>query len=97
MIEKTISGKFKKYDSQYALQLHFFYYLQKLGIENIKVFQKLVKGKAMASKLNSNLITDAIKYDKPITVQTAINALEKTDKALNNARKLNAPVKKIRV
>ena len=38
-IEKTISGKFKKYDSQYALQLHFFYYLQKLGIENIKVFQ----------------------------------------------------------
>ena len=40
-IEKTISGKFKKYDSQYALQLHFFYYLQKLGIENIKVFQKI--------------------------------------------------------
>ena len=65
--------------------------------KNIKVFQKLVKGKAMASKLNSDLITDAIKYDKPITVQTAINALEKTDKALNNARKLDAPVKKIRV
>ena len=38
-IKKNLSGKFKKYDSQYGLQLHFFYYLQKLGIENIKVFQ----------------------------------------------------------
>lgn len=37
-IEENISGKFKKYDSQYGLQLHFFYYLQKLGIQNIKVF-----------------------------------------------------------
>ena len=65
--------------------------------KNIKVFQKLVPGKSTAAKLDSDLITDAIKYDEPITVQKAINALEKTDKALGNARKLNAPVKKIRV
>ena len=57
----------------------------------------LAKGKAMASKLDSGLIPDAIKYDRPITVQTAINALEKTDKALANGRKLDQPVKKIRV
>ena len=48
----------------------------------------------MASKLNSNLITDAIKYDKPITVQTAVNTLEETDKALANGRKLNPEVVK---
>ena len=65
--------------------------------KNIKVFQKLVPGKSMASKRDSNLIPNAIKYDRPITVQTAVNALEKTDKALNNARKLDQPVKKIRV
>ena len=51
----------------------------------------------MASKRNSNLIPEAIEYNQPITVQKAINALEKTDKALANARKLDAPVKKIRV
>ena len=51
----------------------------------------------MASKRDSDLIPDAIKYDRPITVQTAINALEKTDKALENGRKLDQPVKKIRV
>ena len=58
---------------------------------------QLLSGKVMASKRDSGLIPDAIKYDKPTSVQTAINALEKTDKALNNARKLDAPVKKIRV
>ena len=63
----------------------------------IKASIPLVPGKSMASKLDSDLIPDDIKYDKLITVQTAINALEKTDKALNNARKLDAPVKKIRV
>ena len=65
--------------------------------KNIKVFQKLVPGKGMASKRNSDLIPGAIAYNQPITVQKGINALEKTDKALNNARKLDAPVKKIRV
>ena len=63
----------------------------------IKASLPLVPGKSMASKRDSDLIPDAIKYSEPITVQKAINALEKTDKALNNARKLDAPVKKIRV
>jgi len=65
--------------------------------EAIKVFKELAPGKAMASKRDSDLIPDAIKYDRPITVQTAINALAKTDKALELARKLDQPVKKIRV
>ena len=63
----------------------------------IKASIPLVPGKSMASKLDSDLIPNDIKYDRLITVQTAVNALEKTDKALNNARKLNQPVKKIRV
>ena len=57
----------------------------------------LAQGKQDASKLSSSLIPEVIKYDRPITVQTAINALEKTDKALELARKLDQPVKKIRV
>ena len=65
--------------------------------KNIKVYKELVPGKAMASKRDSDLIPDAIKYDRPITVQTAINALAKTDKSLELARKLDQPVKKIRV
>jgi hypothetical protein len=63
----------------------------------IKASLPLVPGKSMASKRDSDLIPDAIKYDRPIAVQTAINALEKTDKALANGRKLDQPVKKIRV
>jgi len=63
----------------------------------IKASLPLVPGKSMASKRDSDLIPDAIKYERPITVQTAINALEKTDKALELARKLDQPVKKIRV
>ena len=63
----------------------------------IKASLPLVPGKSMASKRDSDLIPDSIKYDTPITVQKAINALEKTDKALANGRKLDQPVKKIRV
>ena len=65
--------------------------------EEVKVKSELVPGKVMASKRDSDLIPDAIKYDRPISVKTAINALEKTDKALELARKLDQPVKKIRV
>ena len=57
----------------------------------------LAQGKQDASKLSSSLIPEVVKYDRPITVQTAINALEKTDKALANGRKLDKPIKKIRV
>ena len=71
---------------------------QKQAKQEFKIQQEnLVPGKAMASKRDSDLIPDAIKYERPITVQTAINALEKTDKALELARKLDQPVKKIRV
>jgi len=63
----------------------------------IKASLPLVPGKSMASKRDSDLIPDAIEYSEPITVQKAINALEKTDKALANGRKLDQPVKKIRV
>ena len=73
-------------------------------IQSIKEYKKeveakseLVKGKVMASKRDSNLIPDAIKYDRPITVQAAVNALEKTDIALSIARIQDQPVLKIRV
>ena len=35
-----------------------------------------------------------IQYSEPIPVEKGITALAKTDKALANGRKLNAPVKK---
>jgi hypothetical protein len=65
--------------------------------EAIEVFKELAPGTARASKENNNILPEAIKYDKDVTVQTTINALEKTDKALELARKLDQPVKKIRV
>ena len=65
--------------------------------KEVEVKSELVPGKAMASKRDSDLIPDAIKYNRPISVKTAINALEKTDKSLELARKLDQPVKKIRV
>ena len=73
-------------------------------VQSIKEYKKEVainakfsKSRKQAAALDSGLIPDAIKYDRPISVQTAINALEKTDKALANGRKLDQPVRKIRV
>ena len=63
----------------------------------IEEFVKLAPGKVLASKSNNNSLPVYIKYSKGITVQEGIDALAKTDKALDNARRLNAPVKKIRV
>ena len=63
----------------------------------IEEFVKLAPGKVLASKSNNNSLPVSIKYSKGITVQEGIDALAKTDKALDNARRLNAPVKKIRV
>ena len=54
-------------------------------------------GKVAASKQNNNILPAAIKYSKSITVQESIDALAKTDNALANGRKLDQPVKKIRV
>ena len=65
--------------------------------EAIKVFQALVPGKSGASELNNNTMPVIIKYSKGITVQQGVDALAKTDKALELARKLDQPVRKIRV
>ena len=63
----------------------------------VKVDAEAKLSRSKANDLDSDLVPKAIAYDKPVTTQTLINALAKTDKALNNARKLNTPVKKIRV
>ena len=59
--------------------------------------EKLGEGQNEAAKLANEIMPKEIKYNEPISVQKGINALAKTDKALENGRKLNAPVKKIRV
>jgi dephospho-CoA kinase len=58
--------------------------------------ENLAKGQGEAAKLANEIMPKEIQYSKPITVQKGIDALAKTDKALANGRKLNAPVKKIR-
>ena len=63
----------------------------------VKVDAKMKVSRSKGNKLDSDLVPKAIAYDKPVTTQTLINALIKTDKSLNNARKLDQPVKKIRV
>ena len=63
----------------------------------VKVDADAKFSRSKANDLDSDLVPKAIAYDKPVTTQTLINALAKTDKALSNARKLDAPVKKIRV
>jgi hypothetical protein len=61
-------------------------------------YLKLANGQTKAAKqINNERLPSIIKYDREISVQEGVNALEKTDKALANGRKLNAPVKKIRV
>jgi hypothetical protein len=60
-------------------------------------YDKLAPGMMKASKGNSILIPKAIEYNRDITVPMSIDALAKTDKALELARKLDQPVKKIRV
>ena len=66
---------------------------------NLEKVLNLSKSKTKASKSNNNALPSSINYskNKNITIQESIDALAKTDKALDNARKLDAPVKKIRV
>jgi len=72
-----------------------------ITLENAKkqglAYDKLAPGMIKASKGNSILIPKAIEYNRDITVPMSIDALAKTDKALELARKLDQPVKKIRV
>jgi len=65
--------------------------------ELMKVVIELAPGESKAAKLANEILPEQIKYNEPIPVEKGINALAKTDKALANGRKLNAPVKKIRV
>jgi len=62
-----------------------------------KVDAKAKFSRSKANDLDGDLVPDSIKYSKPVTTQTLINALAKTDKALELARKLDQPVRKIRV
>jgi len=63
----------------------------------VKVDSKAKFSRSVANDLDSSLVPGSIKYNKPVTTQTLINALAKTDKSLELARKLDQPVKKIRV
>jgi len=38
-IEKNVFGKFKRYASQYGLQVNFFYFLKSLGIKDVEIFK----------------------------------------------------------
>ena len=60
-------------------------------------FVKIAPSKNRASKSNNFNLPGIIKYSKPISVQEGIDAMAKSDKALDNARRINQPVKKIRV
>ena len=55
------------------------------------------KAATKASKRMNELMPSEIKYSKTISVKMGVDALAKSDKALNNARRPDAPVKKIRV
>ena len=61
------------------------------------IFRSMVKNRIKASDSNNNSLPSSIQYSKNISVEASLAALAKTDKALDNARRLDAPVKKIRV
>lgn len=63
----------------------------------VKVDAKAKFSRSVANDLDGSLVPSSIKYSKPVTTQTLINALIKTDKALELARKIDQPVRKIRV
>ena len=58
-------------------------------------YDKLAPGMSKASKRNNDIMPKDIKYDRDITVPMSIDALAKTDKALELARKLNHLLKKL--
>ena len=65
--------------------------------KDIKKFLLLVPSKSKASVSNNDNMPSIIKYSLPINIQTGIDALAKADKALDIARALDVPTKKIRV
>jgi len=66
--------------------------------KSIDLLIPLAEGKARESKrLNNGLSPNSLKYDGFVPIDKVITDLGTADKALNNARRANAPVKKIRV
>ena len=66
--------------------------------KSIDLLIPLAPGKAKESKrLNNGLSPNSLKYDGFVPIDKVITDLGTADKALNNARRSNAPVKKIRV
>jgi hypothetical protein len=72
------------------------YVTRKQAGERLLASENLAKGQEKAAKLANEILPIQIQYSEPIPVEKGIDALAKTDKALANGRKLNAPVKKIR-
>ena len=60
-------------------------------------YLELAEGEAAAANEMNELLPVEIKYSKTISTEEGVAALIKTDKALELARKLDQPVKKIRV
>ena len=57
----------------------------------------LANGQTKAAKGMNELMPKEIKYDKPISTKQGVDALAKTDKALDFGRKLDPTIKKARV
>jgi len=72
------------------------YVTRKQAGERLLASENLAEGQEKAAKLANEIMPKEIQYSEPIPVEKGITALAKTDKALANGRKLNAPVKKIR-
>jgi len=72
------------------------YVTRKQAGERLLASENLAKGQGRAAELANKILPKQIKYNEPISVEKGITALAKTDTALANGRKLNAPVKKIR-
>jgi hypothetical protein len=60
-------------------------------------YLELAEGETAAANEMNELLPVEIKYSKTISTEEGVAALIKTDKALELARKLDQPVKKIRV
>jgi len=63
----------------------------------INEYLKIADSVTEAAKSNNDQAPKIIRYSKTISNKQSIDMLAKTDKALDNARKLDAPIKKIRV
>ena len=72
---------------------------QEFGVNEMgfKVSKEYINNKIEASESNNDQAPKIIQYSKNVSVQQSIDTLAKTDKALDIARDLDAPVKKIRV